>query len=260
MEPTRAAVGILADVRESAVREEPVALDPNDRLTAPGDAIPRRNPGGLTRGDCWRAFTRLRTPPILLVAIVGALGLRLALGHYDWRDAAVVVGVLALTPLAEWVIHVYLLHAKPIRVRGRRYDLIAAREHRAHHMAPAELDGVLIPTYAVLLFIPQIALTVWLLSFPIHALVGGDRLAHAATGLLTSYVFLGVYEWCHFLIHTPYRPRGRYYRTIWRGHRLHHYKNEHFWFGVTSTLGDHMLRTAPDQATVPKSQTARTLG
>ena len=35
-------------------------------------------------------------------------------------------------------------------------------------MAPAELDGVLIPTYAVLIFIPLIALTVWALSFPIH--------------------------------------------------------------------------------------------
>jgi Fatty acid hydroxylase superfamily len=252
--------GILAAVPQTAVRETSEAPGPADRLTARGDAIARRNPAVLTLGDCWRAFIRMRTPPILLAAIVGAFALRLALGHYDWRDPAVIVGVLAGTPLAEWVIHVYLLHAKPIRVAGRRYDLLAAREHRAHHMAPAELDGVLIPTYAVLLFLPLIALTVWALSFPIHALVGGDRLAHAATGLLTSYVFLGVYEWCHFLIHTPYRPRGRYYRTIWRGHRLHHYKNEHYWFGVTSTLGDHILRTAPDQAAVPKSQTARTLG
>jgi hypothetical protein len=106
-------------------------------------------------------------------------------------------------------------------------------------MAPAELDGVLIPRYAVLIFIPLIALTVWALSFPIHPVLGGDRIAHAATGLLVSYVILGAYEWCHFLIHTPYRPHGWYYRTIWRGHRLHRYKNEHYWFGVTSTIGDH---------------------
>ena len=214
----------------------------------------------LTLGDVWRSFLRRRTPPILAAGIVAAIALRAALGHYDWRDVVVMVGVVALTPLAEWAIHVYLLHARPIRMRGRRYDLIAAREHRAHHMAPAELDGVLIPTYAVLIFLPQIALTVWLLSFPIHAVIGGDRIAHAATGLLISYVILASYEWCHFLIHTPYRPRGRYYRSIWRGHRLHHYKNEHYWFGVTSTVGDHLLRTAPDQATVAKSRTARTLG
>jgi len=231
-----------------------------DQLTAPSDSVPRRDPSVLTLGDCWRDFVRRRTPPLLAAAIAGALALRIALGHYDWRDVVVVVGVIALTPLAEWAIHVYLLHAKPIRLAGRRYDLVAAREHRAHHRAPAELDGVLIPRYAVLIFIPQIALTVWALSFPIHLLLGGERLAHAATGLLTSYVVLGSYEWCHYLIHTPYRPRGRYYRTIWRGHRLHHYKNEHYWFGVTSTLGDHILGTAPEQSMVPKSPTARTLG
>jgi hypothetical protein len=235
-------------------------MDERDRLTASQDSIPRRDPGVLTLGDCWRAFVGRRTPPLLGAAIVAALALRIALGNYDWRDVVVAVGVIALTPLAEWAIHVYLLHARPFRFAGRRVDLLAAREHRAHHEAPAELDGVLIPRYAVLIFIPQIAVTVWAVSFPLHTVFGGNRLAHAATGLLVSYVILSAYEWCHFLIHTPYRPHGRYYRSIWRGHRLHHYKNEHYWFGVTSTVGDHLLRTAPDQAEVPKSNTARTLG
>lgn len=235
-------------------------MDERDRLAASQDSIPRRDPSVLTLGDCWRAFAGRRTPPLLGAAIVAALALRIALGNYDWRDVVVGVGVVALTPLAEWAIHVYLLHARPFRFAGRRVDLLAAREHRAHHEAPAELDGVLIPRYAVLIFIPLIALTVWAVSFPLHLVFGGNRLAHAATGLLVSYVILSAYEWCHFLIHTPYRPRGRYYRSIWRGHRLHHYKNEHYWFGVTSTVGDHLLRTAPDQAEVPKSNTARTLG
>ena len=231
-----------------------------DRLTAPADSIPRRNANELTLGDCARAFLRQRSAPVLATGLAAAIALRVALGHYDWRDMVVLVGIVAATPPVEWAIHVYLLHAKPLRLRGRRYDLLAAREHRAHHMAPSELDGVLIPTYALFIFLPQIALTVWLLSFPIHLVLGGDRLAHAATGLLVSYVILSTYEWCHFLIHTPYRPRGWYYRAIWRGHRLHHYKNEHYWFGVTSTVGDHLLRTAPDQSEVPKSATARTLG
>lgn len=231
-----------------------------DALTAPTEAIARRRPETLTLGDCWRSFIRKPSPPLLGLAILAALGLRLALGHFDWRDAVTAAGVLLATPPVEWAIHVYLLHARPLRIAGRRYDLLAAREHRAHHLAPGELDGVLIPAYAVLLFVPMIAATVWLLSFPIHLVLGGERLAHAATGLLVSYVILGSYEWCHFLIHTPYRPRGRYYKSIWRGHRLHHYKNEHYWFGVTSTVGDHLLGTAPDQSKVAKSATARTLG
>src|SRR5580704_8319191 len=232
-----------------------------DRLTAAADSVPRRDPGVLTLADCWRAFWRQRTAPLLAGAAVAALVLRIVLGHFDWHDAVVLAGVIVATPIVEWAIHVYLLHAKPFKFRGRQVEFLAAREHREHHEAPAELDGVLLPRYAVGIFVPLIALIVWGLSFPIHAVLGGgDRIPHAATGLLASYVILFFYEWCHFLIHTPYRPRGRYYRSIWRGHRLHHYKNEHYWFGVTSTVGDHMLRTAPEQANVPKSKTARTLG
>src|ERR1700758_4860599 len=85
-----------------------------DGLTAPAGAIHRRDPSALTLGDCWRAFLRQRTPPLLAAAIVGALVLRIALGGWDWRDAVVTIAVVAGTPLAEWAIHVYLLHAKPI--------------------------------------------------------------------------------------------------------------------------------------------------
>ncbi len=203
---------------------------------------------------------RQSSAPFLAAAVLGAIALRILLGHFDWRDLVVAGGVVALTPPVEWAIHVYFLHAKPVRLLGHEHDLLAAREHRAHHMAPGKLGGVLIPTYALIAFFVQIAVTVWLVSFPIRLVFGGDRIPHAATGLLMSYAILAAYEWSHFLIHTPYRPHGRYYRAIWRGHRLHHYKNEHYWFGVTSTVADHLLGTAPEQGGVPKSGTARTLG
>jgi sterol desaturase/sphingolipid hydroxylase (fatty acid hydroxylase superfamily) len=231
-----------------------------DPLTAPADAVARRRADRLTLADCFRQFMRMPSPPWLAAALVLAGALRVALGHFDWRDVVVAAGVLALTPPVEWLIHVYLLHARPIPVFGRRLDLLAAREHRAHHEAPAHLEGVLIPVYALFIFFAEIALTVWLVSWPIHWIFGGDRLAHGATGLLVAVAVLAGYEWSHYLIHTPYRPRGRYYRAIWRGHRLHHYKNEHYWFGVTSPLADRLLGTAPAQQDVPRSPTARHLG
>jgi sterol desaturase/sphingolipid hydroxylase (fatty acid hydroxylase superfamily) len=231
-----------------------------DALTAPAHAVPRRQPEVLTLGDCWRSFVGRLSPRLLGLAILGALVLRALLGRFGWQDVVWVAGIIAVTPPVEWLIHVYLLHAKPRRIGRFTLDLMAAQEHRAHHREPSVLDGVLIPPYAVLIFVPMIALTVWVLSFPIALILGGDRLAQAASGLVVAYVILSSYEWCHFLIHTPYRPRRRYFRSIWRGHRLHHYKNEHYWFGVTSTVGDHLLRTAPDQSEVPKSTTTRTLG
>jgi sterol desaturase/sphingolipid hydroxylase (fatty acid hydroxylase superfamily) len=40
---------------------------------------------------------------------------------------------------------------------------------------------------------------------------------------------------------------------------LHHFKNEHYWHGITSTIADRVLGTFPDQREVPRSKTARTL-
>jgi hypothetical protein len=231
-----------------------------DPLTAELDALPRRDPGGPLRlSDVARAFTRYDSPKLIATGLAAALATRLAVGHWSWRDIVIPLGLIASEPMTEWLIHVYLLHARPIRIGGRSHDLLAAREHRAHHAAPAELDGVLVPTYALMLFLPAIATVVFALSFPIHLLLGGDGVAWWLTGVVAGYAILFSYEWCHFLIHSPYRPRGRYYGVIWRNHRLHHYKNEHYWFGVTSNLGDVVLGTNPEQSTVLKSPTARTL-
>ena len=51
------------------------------------------------------------------------------------------------------------------------------------------------------------------------------------------------YEWCHFLTHTSYRPRGWAYKRIYKFHRLHHFKNEKYWMGVSRHLADYVLGT-----------------
>jgi Fatty acid hydroxylase superfamily len=231
-----------------------------DRYTAPAGSVRASGRDGrASLADCLREFLRQPSPPYLIGAVAAALALRLVQGDWSWRDAVVAVGMLAATPFVEWTIHVYLLHSPPINLRGRRVEMLTTREHRAHHEAPGVLNGVLLPVYGVIVFLAMIALVNWLLSFPIHLLLGGPRLAYATTGVLVSFAILAAYEWTHFLIHTPYRPRGRYFKAIWRNHRLHHFKNERYWFGVTSTIGDRVIGTLPDQRAVPRSATARSL-
>ncbi|MCL2769886.1 MAG: sterol desaturase family protein [Solirubrobacterales bacterium] len=230
-----------------------------DPYTAPAEAIGRRDHQRVTLGHCARAFVRQPSPPYLFGGVAIVLALRLAQGQWGWRDAVIVAGLVAVTPFVEWVIHVHLLHSGKLKLLGLSFVLPTAREHRAHHRSPGVLEGVLLPVYGVLVFLPVIALTNWALSFPIHAVLGGPRLAYTTTGVLVSFSILAAYEWTHFLIHAPYRPRGRYYRTIWRNHRLHHYKNERYWFGVTSTFADRAIGTNPDQRTIERSRTARSL-
>jgi hypothetical protein len=162
---------------------------------------------------------------------------------------AAAVAMVVIYPFGEWAIHVHLLHLPPVR----GFELPTARAHRMHHEAPARLD--------LINFSPLEALAVLLLAVPVAvaplALAFGWQAGLSA--VVAAYALVGTYEWTHFLIHTAYRPRSRYYASIWRAHRLHHFKNEHYWHGITNTLSDRVLGTSPDHRTVERSRTARTL-
>ena len=191
---------------EHAGEDDPEQAVGIDRYTAPAEDVPSRG-GTVSLSDCFRAFWRQPSPPYLFGAVVLMLGLRIAQGAWSWRDAVMLAGLIAVTPFVEWAIHVYVLHSPPLRLLGRAIEISSAREHRAHHEAPAVLGGVLLPVYGVLVFLPMIALVNWVLSFPIAFVLGGPRLAYATTGVLVSFAILAAYEWTHFLIHTPYRAR-----------------------------------------------------
>jgi hypothetical protein len=213
-----------------------------------------------TISGAWGIFRRKRAPRIIAAAIVLAFAARIAIGGFTWRDVAAVAFMAVVYPFGEWAIHVYLLHLRPFNFRGRRIDLVSARSHREHHESPQRLD--------LINFGPLEALAILLLAAPaavgagaaLAALIPGPLpLGPLVTMLLTAYVLIGVYEWVHFLIHTAHVPRSRYYRSIWRNHRLHHFKNEHYWHGITNTVSDRVLGTNPDQREVERSRTARAL-
>jgi hypothetical protein len=205
-----------------------------------------------TPREAWRIFSHKRAPRMIGAAIVIALAARVAVGDVSWRDGAAVAFMLVVYPFGEWAIHVHLLHS--------RVDIPSTISHRQHHEDPQRLD--------LINFGPVEALAILLLAAPLSvglgaalaALIPGALpLGPLVTMLLTAYVLIAVYEWIHFLIHTSHRPRSRYYRAIWRNHRLHHFKNEHYWHGITNTISDRVLGTNPDQRDVKRSRTARAL-
>jgi hypothetical protein len=213
-----------------------------------------------TLGQAWSEFRAKRSPKLIAGAITLTLIVRLVVGGFSWRDLVAAAAMLVIYPFGEWAIHVYLLHLKPFKFRGERVELATARAHREHHEEPNDLYMILLaPSEAMALMFLAVPLVPALAGVAI-ALAGGEVPYGALlTGVLAGQVLVAVYEWTHFLIHTAYRPRSRYYRSIWRNHRLHHFKNEHYWHGITNTLGDRAMGTLRDQRDVPKSQTARTL-
>lgn len=198
-----------------------------------------------------RTFLRYPSPRILIAAACAAWAIRIALGGWSMWDAVIVAGTIALWPMQEWLIHVFILHFRPRRVFGRTIDFLAAREHRRHHRDPWNLPLVFIPTPIAAWAVP-VEIALWNLVMPTTAL--------AFTAIAFYFTMALHYEWVHYLVHTRYQPRSRYYRRLWRNHRLHHCKSEKFWYGVTMLEGDWLLGTRPDQRNVPLSPTCRTLG
>jgi Fatty acid hydroxylase superfamily len=207
-----------------------------------------------------REFVHRSSPWVIGTGIVLLALMRVAVGDFSWRDGAAAAAMLVVYPFGEWAIHVYLLHMRPVEVGERQVDTAAARAHRAHHRQPNDLNMILLYWWqAAFLLLAAVPMTVAAGALIITLIAGSVPLGALLTAALTGWVLIFGYEWTHFLIHTAYRPKSRVYYSIWRNHRLHHFKNEHFWHGVTNNVSDRVLGTNPDQRSVAKSKTARTL-
>jgi sterol desaturase/sphingolipid hydroxylase (fatty acid hydroxylase superfamily) len=208
----------------------------------------------LTLGQAFGLFLRELQPKCLIAHLLGWVGYRVYLaGQGDWGawDILPIIAIFALNPFVEWLIHTYVLHHRPRKLLGLRWDYHSARYHRLHHRDPWDLRFVLMPLPAMVIGLASAAL-----AFGVIAPSPGL----GATAMIMTAGLALYYEWIHFLTHTSYRPQGWFYKRQWRFHRLHHYKNERYWMGVTRHLGDLLLGTFPNPDAVETSKTARTLG
>ena len=206
----------------------------------------------FTLSDAWREFWKHPSPWMISTTLLVAVTARILVGDWQFTDALVPVAMLAVFPFLEWVVHVFILHWRPRRIGRLTVDPLLARKHREHHTDPRDVPVIFIPWQALLLWVLPLAIGIALLAFP--------RPGMGLTFLVFLTMLGMAYEWSHYLIHSDYKPKTRFYRAIYRHHRLHHFKNEHYWFTVTSSgTADRVLGTYPDPATVPTSPTAKNL-
>ncbi len=183
----------------------------------------------------------------LLIAAGLLIGATAATGAVALFPLWIVAGV-ALFYLSEYGWHRFVFHAPPSNWRWLRH--LQHRLHYDHHVDPARLDLLFLPMWFV---IPNLSITFlaalgllgdwqWALSLILGAMLG---LIH--------------YEWVHYIAHIPYRPVTRFGRWMKKYHLWHHYKNEHYWFGVSNPVLDVVHRTYKEPEAVPRSTTVRVL-
>ena len=205
----------------------------------------------MTLGKAFREFAKYPSPWMIAPLLLGSVVARIVVGDFSWTDGFVPIVMIVSFPLAEWLIHVFILHWRP-RVVGRlNIDTLLSRKHREHHNNPRDIPLVFIPWQVLCGVIPAVVLL---------GVFAFGRVGLGLTFLATLGLLGLAYEWTHYLIHTDYKPKSRLYRATWRNHRFHHYKNEHYWFTVTTSgTADRILGTYPDPDSVAKSPTAKNL-
>lgn len=223
----------------------------SQRLAADEQRITGSRRTNVSLGDAWRSFLRAPSPWMIGSFLAGSVVARVVVGGGSLWELVIPATLVALFPVIEWVIHVVILHWRPRHLGPVAIDSLLARKHREHHADPREIP---------LVFIPWPAL-VWLLpTYVAVALLAMPTLPSALSLLVSVYGLKFGYEWTHYLVHSDYRPQSAWYRSVWRNHRLHHYKNEHYWFTVTSAgTADRLFGTYPDAASVQTSPTVRAL-
>lgn len=214
---------------------------------------PMRPPADSPRmaGQAFKVFLSHPSPLILVLTLIVLGVLRWQAGSLGWRDAAIALGLLALFPINEWMIHAFILHYRPRQIMGRTVDFYLPQTHRRHHADPWNLTWVFVPRHVHALVLGFLSLAYWL--------VGPWR-----PELLTFafvYLLLGLhYEWVHYLTHITWCPSWAYYERRVLAHRWHHFRNENYWWGVSMGMGDRLFRTAPNARDTARSDTNRDLG
>ncbi|WP_232696846.1 sterol desaturase family protein [Brevibacillus daliensis] len=188
-------------------------------------------------------------PDVLIMTLLFAIsfGFTLLAGTYPYVWIAMIIGMISYAT-SEYVIHRFLFHLKP--PKNPIFLKLLKRLHYDHHVDPNNLH---------LLFLP-----VWY-SLPLIIITGGIAYLLTTNLVLTNafgsgiILFLLYYEWTHYVAHRPVQPLSAWGRWVKKLHLWHHFKNEKYWYGVTSPVFDMVMGTYKHEKAVEKSPFVRDL-
>lgn len=167
------------------------------------------------------AFSRETSVRLMTFLFLSDWGVRVLLGSWTKRDAWAALIIFVLWPVQEIALHRFCLHARPFTLWGRTIDM--GKSHREHHRNPLLLNGFT-PLY-LFYFAP-------LLILSMCRLIAGSW-PEALTAFGTWMILALNYEWTHFIVHCPYKPKTFWGRILKKNHLAHHYRNEKFLWEVS---------------------------
>jgi 4-hydroxysphinganine ceramide fatty acyl 2-hydroxylase len=133
--------------------------------------------------------------------------------------------------LFEYIMHRFVFHWVAESERAVKIIYIL---HGNHHHFPRDKERLFMP--------PVPSLILASIIFLVMNLVMGRNVFMFFPGFILGYLLYGS---MHYAIHA-WNPPFKWMKPLWRNHHLHHYKDEHQGFGVSTTIWDRVFGTMFD--------------
>ena len=131
----------------------------------------------------------------------------------------------------EYLMHRFAFHWVAESPRAQKFVYIM---HGNHHHFPRDRERLFMPP------VPSIILSSMIFLF-MYVFIRGWAFMFFP-GFMLGYLMYGT---MHYAIHA-WNPPFRWMKPLWRNHHLHHYKDDHRGFGVSSTIWDRVFGTMFD--------------
>ncbi|MGN6401022.1 MAG: sterol desaturase family protein [Flavisolibacter sp.] len=153
------------------------------------------------------------------------------LGFSGGKVAALFFGGMFFWTFFEYLAHRFAFHWIANSQRAQKFVYIM---HGNHHHYPRDKERLFMPP------LPSIILASAI--FAIQYLLLKQNTFVFFPGFILGYL---LYASMHYAIHA-WNPPFKWMKPLWRNHHLHHYKDEHKGFGVSTTIWDHVFGTMFD--------------
>ncbi len=178
-----------------------------------------------------------KTHPLVIWGMYLPLIVYLVMSSYNkfnfsplFITAVFLAGMLSWT-FFEYLMHRFAFHFIADNPRVQRFIYVL---HGNHHEYPRDKERLFMP--------PVPSLIIASLFFSLFYSLLGTHVFMFFPGFIFGYLMYGS---MHFAIHA-WNPPYKWMKPLWRNHHLHHYKNEHQGFGVSTTLWDRVFGTMFD--------------
>jgi sterol desaturase/sphingolipid hydroxylase (fatty acid hydroxylase superfamily) len=172
------------------------------------------------------------TVPLFIYVPVILLCLYRSIFVFDLSFPAI-LGLIALGlfvwTFTEYILHRFIFHWQLPGEIGKKIHFIF---HGVHHDYPSDSKRlVMVPSVSI----PLAAL----FYFMFYKMLGDAYVSSFFVGFLMGYLF---YDMTHYAIH-HFNLKSKFWLELKQHHMIHHYKDDHNGFGVSSKFWDLIFRT-----------------